>query len=141
MKTGPLSAVKQYCYWCCGDDHNEATLCPAVECPIHSIRKGRKPVEFNKTALKAIKERCLDCSGYEYKGVRECGHKDCALYVFRLGKNPNRRLSTYQTINQRDPIPSSTVSTGDSTIESHEQGGTEEVRMSQTTENGKEALR
>lgn len=132
MRTGPLSAIKMYCYWCCGDSHEEATLCPAVECSIHPLRKGQKPSGFNKSVLKAIKERCLDCSGFQISEVRNCWDDKCTLYPFRVGKNPNRKVITYETINQDEPIGNTTVSKGEIIIKSYEQGEPEDPQSVET---------
>lgn len=91
MKKGPLSAVKEYCTWCSGDNPREVKFCPVKDCPLYPFRSGKKPDGFQKSVLKAIKERCFDCSGFELREVKECKFKDCPLYPYRLGKNPKRK--------------------------------------------------
>jgi len=104
MSKGPLGSIKQYCYWCCGDSHEEATLCPAIECPIHPLRKGKKPAGFSKSVVKTIRERCIDCSGFEVAEVRNCKHTDCQLYPFRMGGNPNRKVKGHTTPNLEEEL-------------------------------------
>ena len=107
----PLKAIRLHCLECCNGSSVEVGHCPASSCPLHSLRKGRKPKEgeFNPgtrlhplespmtagellakpgPALKAIKRRCLDCSDNNYSIVRNCTDKTCALHGYRQGRNP-----------------------------------------------------
>ena len=95
-KLTPLKAVRAHCVECCGGSGREASLCPAIGCPIHPIRSGRnKDPKTDKkmvpSVLKAIRKRCLDCCGFSPKAVRECDFEHCALWPYRFGTNPARK--------------------------------------------------
>ena len=87
MSTTPMKAIRQYCLWCCLDQYQEVTLCPAVKCPLHAYRSGHRPGK-GSSPLKAIRARCLDCVGGSHKEVEQC-KTECALNVFRFGHSPN----------------------------------------------------
>jgi len=87
----PIKALRKYCVWC-ANQPKEADLCPAIGCPLHLFRHGRKPRNKPYTVLKAIRLRCLNCSDGS-ENVKRCefnGKIDdlCDLYTYRLGKNP-----------------------------------------------------
>ena len=99
----PLKAIRAKCVWCCNGQPREVSLCPAKGCPLHPWRKGRKPEDATKSALKTIREKCLsDCGGLaEVAGVKSCDVKDCPLWPFRLGTNPNISEATRAKQRQR----------------------------------------
>jgi hypothetical protein len=90
-KIRPLKATRKYCLWCCNDSKKEIKLCPSENCPLHSLRFGKNPL--NKSVLKAIRENCLDCIGdfNPPQDVKLCSSTDCPLHPFRFGHNPARK--------------------------------------------------
>ena len=85
----PLKAIRQKCVIdCMLNQREEVKLCPAVDCPLHAMRLGKKGKGLS--CLKVIRSKCLDCSCWSLKDLRECEHTECPLYPYRMGKNPKR---------------------------------------------------
>jgi hypothetical protein len=94
----PLSAVRKYCLYCCGNQAKEVSLCPAENCMFHSFRFGRNPDSKNRLNLKLIRKKCLNCSCYSLKDVKNCWDNECPLFPYRMGKNPKlagKRVQKY----------------------------------------------
>lgn len=86
----PLQSIRHYCLVdCMRDQREEVKLCQSVDCPLYSMRLGKKGKGLS--CLKTIRNKCLDCSGFQAKEVRNCEHVNCPIYVYRMGHNPNRR--------------------------------------------------
>lgn len=95
----PLQAIRRKCLWCCADSRVEVRLCPAVGCPLHEYRHGKRPANAHRTPIQAIKAKCRDCYGTTIFDVQKCpGLKlmdgPCSLHQFRLGTNPNISAET-----------------------------------------------
>ena len=104
----PIRAIRKYCLDCCLGSPHEVRLCPAVDCPLHSRRFGRRPAEKQSlTPVQAIRARCVDCSGHNIAAPRKCEITDCYLYPFRMGKNPKRKgiggLPRTNAVNRKYP--------------------------------------
>ncbi len=85
----PKRAIHAKCLDCVLNQPREIAICPAIDCPLHVLRLGKKVI--GTSFLKAIRKKCLDCSGFSKKDIRDCEHTDCSLYPYRLGKNPKRQ--------------------------------------------------
>jgi len=81
-------SIRKYCYWCSGNQSKEIKLCPASDCPLHTLREGGKPSGLNR--LRSISLRCLDCKGGLKIDVNKCDDTSCPLFPYRMGKNPAR---------------------------------------------------
>ena len=97
--TTPMQAIRRKCLWCCDGSHTEVRLCPAVGCPLHEYRSGKRPESATRTPIQAIKAKCRDCYGMSAHDVKGCsGLKlmdgPCTLHQFREGKNPNVSAET-----------------------------------------------
>jgi len=90
-KLSPLKSIRAFCLECCAGQRIEVRKCPAQNCPLHSLRFGRRPKRYSISVLKSIRQKCLDCSGFVLKEVRKCTFVHCPLYPFRQGRNPHRK--------------------------------------------------
>ena len=95
-KHPPLQATRNHCLiQCCKNLPAEVRVCDAEgQCPIWSLRFGRKPDGFTGNVLKTIKAQCRMCRCSDELGgmkVKDCPNKGCNLWSFRLGKNPSRK--------------------------------------------------
>jgi hypothetical protein len=90
----PLEAIRAECLKCCNDSVHEVRSCTCTDCPLWSLRFGRRLPDAPRSIVGAIRTKCLDCSGDSRAEVARCGVIDCALHPFRFGKNPNRSRTT-----------------------------------------------
>lgn len=59
--TSPLSAIKAFCFECCGYNRNDVKECTAPMCPLWEFRNGHNPYrkgrEYTEEEKAELKER------------------------------------------------------------------------------------
>lgn len=59
--TSPLSAIKAFCFECCGYNRNYVKECTAQKCPLWEFRNGHNPYrkgrEYTEEEKAELKER------------------------------------------------------------------------------------
>jgi hypothetical protein len=54
IKPNYLSAIRNHCLWCCGDNRSEVSLCTEPDCPLFSFKTGHKPkIEASPAQIEA----------------------------------------------------------------------------------------
>jgi len=91
----PLTAIRAYCLWCCGNSSREVELCPSTDCALYFYRLGKIPAGASRRLLKVIRSRCLECVDGPGEVTRCAAHEafagqpPCPLWLYRFGRNPN----------------------------------------------------
>lgn len=104
-KTGPLTAIRQFCLECQGASGKAVRACADRHCPLWDWRlallaDGSCPVpeaEAGCQALRAIRRQCMLCAG-DRQEVRACAAREvCVLWRYRFGVRPQ----TYKAVRRR----------------------------------------
>ena len=104
-KSGPLTAIRQFCLECQGASGRAVRACADRHCPLWEWRLASLPdetcpapeAEAGLQALRAIRRQCMLCAG-DRKEVRACAAREvCVLWRYRFGVRPQ----TYKAVRRR----------------------------------------
>lgn len=104
-KSGPLTAIRQFCLECQGASAKAVRACADRHCPLWDWRLASLPDEpcpvpedeAGRQALRAIRRQCMLCAG-DRGEVRACAAREvCVLWRYRFGVRPQ----TYKLVRRR----------------------------------------